>query len=125
MRTCFPTREAALGGFVCMSVTDCCVIMITTYVVRTIVTARFTRERYDRETSMRPTARRAGPETGERRKKLGQREAAKAPWRRTTPDGTFSPAYDAAAAISHFATCFLGTSVMVPAFEMIQLAWRV
>ena len=34
-------------------------------------------------------------------------------------------AYDAAAAISHFAACFLGTSVMVPAFEMIQLAWRV
>ena len=35
MWTRFPTREAALGGFVCMRVTDCCVIMITTYVART------------------------------------------------------------------------------------------
>jgi len=52
MWTRFPTREAALGGFVCMmSVTDCCVIMITTYVVRARDCYRLTRDRYDETVS--------------------------------------------------------------------------
>ena len=51
MWTRFPTREAALGGFVCMRVTDCCVIMITTYVVRTRDCYRLTRDRYDETVS--------------------------------------------------------------------------